>query len=165
MDNTIIINELDSALQETIDVLQSFNEEDVNTIPFAGSWTPAQVAEHLRKSEVRMDKVFSSASRPSNRQPDEKAAGLKEMFLNFDTKMKSPAFIEPENKQYDKTEVATALAEIKGKIIDAVNGCDLTGIPPLPDDNPFKDHTKLELVHFMTYHAQRHNHQLKAMKN
>ena len=164
MDNTIIINELDATLQETITLLQSFDNESINSLPFAGSWTPAQVGEHLRKSEVRMDKVFLSDSKPSDRQPDEKVAGLKEIFLNFTIKMKSPDFIEPEQKIYDKEELLAALIEIKAKIIEAVNSNDLTQIPPLPDGNPFKEYTKLELVHFMAYHAQRHNHQLKSLK-
>ena len=45
-----ILSELDATLKKLYDVLSSFNQETINTVPFEGSWTAAQVGEHLRKS-------------------------------------------------------------------------------------------------------------------
>jgi len=159
-----IINQLEAALGETLELLSSFTEKEMNTVPFEGSWTAAQVCRHLYKSESGMDELFYTASKPVDRDPEEKARELKETFLNFDIKMKSPDFIVPEEKQYEKKELEGSLEEAKQKMIDAAKKVNLTEVAPLPDVHPLQGLTKLELVHFVTYHTLRHNHQLKKIR-
>ncbi len=156
-----IINQLEIALNDTLQLLSSFNEKEINTIPFEGSWTAAQVCQHLYKSENGMDALFYAPAQPADRDPEERAASLKEMFLNFEIKMKSPDFILPEEKEYEKAELEKSLTKTKDKIIEAAQKVDLAEIAPLPEQNPLNGSTKLELVHFLTYHTMRHNHQLR----
>ena len=156
-----IINELEEALGETISLLSSADEAQLNAVPFEGSWTAAQTGIHLYKSQNGMDKLFSTSAPVAERNPDDNVEGLKDMFLDFDYKMESPDFILPEDKHYNKEELVLLLKELKPAIIEALNNTDLKEVPHLPASNPFKGYTKLELAHFMTYHVQRHNHQIK----
>lgn len=159
--NDSIINQLEAALGETVQLLSSFNQEELNKIPFEGSWTAAQVGQHLFLSENGIDELLLTPTEKVNRKPDEKAAQLKEMFLDFSTKMKSPEFIVPEDKTYNNDELIQSLQDVKDKMLKAAMHADLEELAPLPDGHPLKGHTKLEIVHFVTYHTMRHNHQIK----
>ena len=159
-----IINQLEAALGETVTLLSSFNEKELNTVPFEGSWTAAQVGRHLYKSEDGMDQLMEASTEPANRQPDERAAEFKRLFLDYTLKMKSPDFILPEDREYDKSELVTSLEDVKDKMLKVTQIADLTYIAPLPDAHPLKGSTKLEIVHFLTYHTMRHNHQLQKIK-
>ena len=48
MDAENLALEIEQSVDNFIDTLSKFNDEQVNTIPFAGSWTAGQVADHLR---------------------------------------------------------------------------------------------------------------------
>jgi len=159
-----IIHQLEEALGETVILLSSFNEKDLNTIPFEGSWTAAQVGRHLFKSEDGIEKLFTAPSKPANRPPDANAEELKKTFLDFNTKMKSPDFIVPEDKDYNKRELVQSLADTNYKVLKAVTGNDLTQMAGLSEDHPLRGSTKLEIVYFITYHTMRHNHQIKKIK-
>ena len=111
-----------------------------------------------------MDQLLYAPAQPADRDPEERAASLKDIFLNFETKMKSPDFILPEDKHYEKTELEGPLEETKDKMIEAAQNVNLTEVAPLSDGHPLEGSTKLELVHFITYHTMRHNHQLKKIK-
>lgn len=159
-----IINQLEAALGETLQLLSSFNEKEMNTVPFEGSWTAAQVCRHLFKSEDGMDELLNTKTQAADRNPEEKAEELKDLFLNFEIKMESPDFIIPENKQYEKEELEGPLENAKNKMIEAALKADLNEMAPLPEGHPFEGNTKLEMVHFITYHTMRHNHQLKTIR-
>ncbi|KAF2519902.1 DinB family protein [Flavobacterium salilacus subsp. salilacus] len=160
------INELESVLGETISLLSSAEEAQFNAVPFEGSWTAAQTGIHLFKSESGMDKLFRTPAPIAERDPDENVEGLKQTLLDFSRKMEAPEFILPEDKHYNKEEVVLLLKELRPEIIEALQNTDLREVPPLPDWNPLKGYTKLELAHFMIYHTQRHNHQIEnILKN
>jgi hypothetical protein len=159
-----IINEMDIALSETLQLLALFNEKELNTVPFEGSWTAAQVGQHLFKSEKDIDQLLHAPAQVAERKPDERAAQLKELFLDFSTKMKSPDFILPEEKEYDKTALSGSLQTAKEKVVEAAKKANLTEIAPLPDEHPLVGVTKLEILHFITYHTLRHNHQLQKIR-
>jgi len=141
-----------------------FNELDtqqVNKIPYQGSWTAAQVLEHITKSIADAPKVLGTPTEPMQRDPQEKIEGLRKTFLDFSTKMKSPAFIEPSEVFHDKE---TTLANFNNNFEALIK------ITPSANDNdvvkntPFGDISKLELLHFFLFHSQRHLHQLQNMK-
>lgn len=159
-----IINQLEAALGETLELLSSFSEKEMNTVPFEGSWTAAQVCRHLYKSENGMDELFYAPAQPADRNPGERVAEFHDIFLNFETKMKSPDFLVPEEKEYDKKELKVPLQETKDKMITAAQKANLTEVPQLPEGHPLQGSTKLELLHFVTYHTMRHNHQLKNIR-
>lgn len=159
-----IINQLDAALGETLQLLSSFSEEDMNKVPFEGSWTAAQVGEHLYKSQEGMDELLYAHAPKPDRNPEEKAQWLKEIFLNFEHKMKSPDFIYPEDKYYNQSELKDSLESVKDKMTEAAKKSKLEEMAPLPEGHPLNGITKLETLYFVTYHTIRHNHQLKNIR-
>lgn len=159
-----IINQLDAALTETLQLLSSLNEEKINKIPFEGSWTAAQVAQHLYKSIKGMDELLYTPSQQADRNPEEKAQWLKDIFLNYENKMKSPDFILPEDKYYNQSELKDSLESAKDKMTEAAKNSKLEEMAPLPEGHPLNGITKLETLYFVTYHTIRHNHQMKNIR-
>lgn len=154
---------LSAQVEETgtgiIDELNRFSEQQLNIIPFEGSWTGGQVAEHLLKSAGVVDVIFgrtASTSRP----PDEKVAVLR-VFLDFSIKMKSPDFIVPSNDYHPRQPLIDGLQEKWDRIREAVSRFDLTETCldfEMPNVGPL---TRLEWISFYVFHTKRHLHQLE----
>ena len=159
-----IINELETALNKTTELLSGFDDNQINHSHSKDNWSAAQVGQHLLKSTTGMDELLYAPSKPADRKPDEGAQKLKELFLNFEIKMKSPDFIVPEDKDYNKSELINALEDTNKKMLEAIKDTDLTEIAPLPEGHPLKGSTKLEIIHFVTYHTMRHNHQIQNIQ-
>lgn len=161
---TGIINELETALNKTAELLNGFNEKDINISPAKDSWSAAQVGQHLLKSTTGMDDLLYAPSKPADRGADEKVPELQEIFLNFETKLKSPDFIIPEEKDYNKNALLSSLKEVNKKMLEAAKKSNLDEVAPLPEGHPFIGNTKLEMIHFVTYHTIRHNRQLENIR-
>ncbi len=99
-----LIREFEETTFDLGKVLSSFTQEEFNKIPFEGSWTAGQVAEHLFKSESNIPRVLIGNSKETATDPFEKTGLIRSIFLDYSKKMKSPEFIlpsdEPKNKDY-----------------------------------------------------------------
>jgi len=155
-----LFTSLDAIWEEMLSLVSSTNGSDINAIPFEGSWTTAQLATHVTKSNKAIAQGLHIEGKPAHRNLEEGVPHLKKMFLNFETKFKSPEFIVPENKQYDKEAVVAALNASIEQLKEAAIKVNLAEIINLP---VFGEITKLELLHFVLYHTQRHIHQLKGI--
>jgi len=151
---------LDDTTSELIQLASSKNEVFLNTIPFTGSWTAAQLIVHVTKSNKAIVQGLNMQGKPADRNPEEGVPHLKKMFLDFEVKYQSPAFIIPEQGNYNKEELVNALEKSVQRLQQTRIATDLTEIINLP---AFGDVTKLELLHFVLYHTQRHIHQLKKI--
>lgn len=159
-----IISQLEKSFNETTQLLSQFSQEEINTVPFKDSWTAAQVGCHLLKSGTGTDNILNESTHPVDRAPDENAENLKKLFLNFENKMQAPDFIIPEDKIYNKEELIFSLKELTKKTIEAAYKSNLSQITSLPDIHPLKGMSKLEMIHFLTYHTMRHNNQIKNIR-
>ncbi|WP_330444319.1 DinB family protein [Flavobacterium sp. C4GT6] len=157
-----IISQLEKSFNETTQLLSEFNQEEINTIPFKDSWTAAQVGCHLLKSGT--DNILTESTHPVDGAPDENIENLKKLFLNFENKMQAPDFIIPEDKIYNKQELITSLKELSRKTIEAAHKSNLSQTTSLPDIHPLKEMSKLEMIHFLTYHTMRHNNQIRNIR-
>jgi hypothetical protein len=162
--HTIPTKDLFASLDETWDefteLVSSTNDVTINAVPFKNSWTAAQLATHVIKSNNAIAQGMEMEGKPAERAPDAGEPGLKKMFLDFEAKYKSPEFIIPEEKNYDKDEVVKALNNSIDKLKALRNKVDLVEIIVLPI---FGEVTKLELLYFVLYHTQRHVHQMKKI--
>ena len=61
---------LDHTTSELIKSISSFSEIQLNEIPSAGSWTAAQVAEHVAKSNKEIAKSLKKEGKLTGRVPD-----------------------------------------------------------------------------------------------
>ena len=158
--NLEINNDLKTTTAELIKLVSSLSQEQLNVVPFEGSWTAAQVAEHLNKS-YNMAEVLYGPVKQTDRNPAEKVNQIKEVLLNFDLKLESPEFLEPENRVYDKASLLNSLSELIKKITTAAETlnpdetCTAMELPQLGEL------TRFEWISFITYHTQRHNQQIK----
>lgn len=142
-------------------LLNSFNEEQLNTVPFEGSWTAAQVASHICKAGDCG--VLYDTTVPSDRQPDEKVPAVKSVFLDFDTKMTSPEFIRPDEGYLPKASVLKDIAAIWEKLTTAAGTVNLTEECTSFEVPGFGAFTRLEWIQFINIHTQRHIHQLQRI--
>jgi dihydrofolate reductase len=153
-----LFKSLHSTTSELVQLVSSLSETEINTIPFRGSWTAAQVAEHVTKSNLGIVRSLNTEGRQMDRAPDERITDFKKQFLNFSEKLQSPKFILPTRDIYQKEKVIADLKlsidqlKAKGRTVNLSEGVS----HPI-----FGDITKLELLHFVLYHTERHIHQLK----
>jgi hypothetical protein len=143
-----------------IDELNLFSEEQLNIVPFEGSWTGGQVAEHLLKSAGVVEAIFGRTAPTTDRAPDEKIPTLR-IFLDFSIKMKSPDFILPSDGFHARQPLIDQLQKDWERLGEAVDTLDLSETC-LDFEMPNVGHmTRLEWISFYVYHSKRHLHQLR----
>jgi hypothetical protein len=151
---------LDYAFSELVMMIEALSEASLNTVPFADSWTAAQLAAHVTKSNSSIAQALDMEAKKTERNPGERAPELKEMFLDFTIKFQSPEFIRPAEGFYEKEKLITKLKKSIEQLKEQWNKVNLAEILSLP---AFGEITKLELLYFVLYHTQRHVHQLKKI--
>lgn len=154
--------ELNTEIKETaaslLQTLAAFSKEQLNKVPFEGSWTAGQVGEHLVKA-VSAGLLYGNTTE-TERPPDVMVKPLRDQFLNFSIKMKSPDFIIPSDGPHEKEAVINDLRKIWEDIAEAADTLDLTKTC-LDFELPGAGHlTRLEWLNFMVAHTKRHTHQL-----
>lgn len=162
LSSTALASEVDKALSEMTSLLSSLDEQQINQVPFEGSWTAGQVGQHILLSIVNLPRMLHGPSEETtDRASDSKLGPIKRIFLDYSTKFTSPDFIKPKQKDYDKTELIAALDKTKHEIMEAANTLDLTKTSTV-FELPGEGHlTVYEWISFATVHTTRHNHQLR----
>lgn len=158
-----ILAELSTTREGFIASLHLFTPEQFNTVPFEGSWTAGQVAEHVYKSVKGVPYLLSTEGIIPNRDPALHVASLRQMFLDFSTKMKSPSFILPSDEPKDMDALISSIDDELKAIINTAKDKDLTLIVKdfeFPGSGPV---SRLELLNFISVHTQRHAHQLRKI--
>jgi hypothetical protein len=146
-----------SAMQ---DLMFPMDNEEVNTVPYKNSWTAAMLFRHVSKSLNAMAGAMRMNLNTADRDPDVRIPELKKVFLNFSVKMESPGFIMPENGPYEKHSISE---ELKNSFIRFREATIHANLSELVEDLPLGPITKLEIIHFVLYHSQRHLHQMKKI--
>jgi hypothetical protein len=166
LDKPELLNAIDEPVSELQGLISSLDEKEINTVPYKDSWTAAQLFQHVTKSTNGMAKAIRKESKPAGRDAGERIPELKKTFLDFSIKLKSPDFIIPEAGPYEKQAVINALDKSFEQLKEGANNANLT---EMIEGLPFGPITKLELLHFVLYHTQRHLHQMEkicdALKN
>lgn len=159
-----MLHELQDILNSFIHEFETIDKKEVNKVPFAGSWTAAQVAEHVNLSASGFADMMQGPTEDTNRPADAMVDQLRSMFGNMEIKMQSPDFVVPEDKQYDKGEKLKQLEDTKDQLFNAAATLDLDKTCTafaLPQMGYL---TRRECVAFAAYHTKRHIHQLKKIK-
>ena len=160
INTTALFTSLDETWAELLKLISSANEKALTTIPCKYSWTAAQLIVHVKKSNKGIKQALNMEGKTADRNHDERVPELKKVFLDFDAKYQSPEFIVPEKGYYNKEEIIEGLKKSIEQLQDMRMEKDLSEIISLPI---FGEVTKLELLHFVLYHTQRHIHQLKKI--
>jgi len=152
-----LLSAIDETVSQLLGLMSSLDEEKVNTPPYKDSWTAGQVFRHVAKSTNGLAKAMRRESNPAERYPGERIPELKKIFLDFSVKLKSPDFIIPEEGPYQKKFISEELIGSFGRLKENTNNANLTDIV---NGLPFGQVTKLEMLHFVLYHTERHLHQM-----
>lgn len=156
--NTEILRELEGVTKDLFDLISSFTQKEINKIPFEGSWTAGQVAEHLFRSDSSILATVYGTAKPAERQPDLHQEELKAVFLNFDKKLNGPEEIQPTAAWHEKEALLRSLEGTRGRLMGAASLLDLSALCIHP---ALGELTRMEFIYFVNYHTQRHIHQLK----
>lgn len=156
-------SELNATLSSLYRLFATVPEEQVNTIPFPGSWSPGQLVRHLILSNSGFLQVINGPVQNTTRPYDEKMEGIRSSFLDFSTKFKSPDFVVPPAMDYHKDRLLDSYQKIKEGLLAAVDTLDLTQTGTAFELPVLGYLTRWEALHFVLYHNQRHRHQLKNM--
>lgn len=159
--NNSLISEIDNTVNDLTSTLDLFNNETFNKVPFQGSWTAGQVAQHMLMSAAGVADALRGKTERSTRQPDEHVAMLRSLFLNFDIKMKSPDFILPSDAPKDQAELKEKLMQAFTVLRQVAKNADLTAMCMDFEMPTLGFMTRLELINFAIVHTQRHIRQLK----
>ena len=157
-----LLAELEQNSEELFRLLPSFTHEQFNRVPFEGSWTAAQVAAHLSKSETGVGEMLFGGSAPTgSRAADQHVPDLRSTFLNFELKMQSPDFVLPEMRDYEQDELITAFQQSRRQLKQALAELDLSQTATDFEFPTLGYLTRLELLTFAVVHAIRHTRQIK----
>jgi DinB superfamily len=160
--NTVLITSIKETMEELQKIFSSFTQQQIDKIPFAGSWTAGQVTEHIIKSIGNLPEFFNSNTVPTYDRPfDAHVSTLLHIFLDFNTKMQSPEFILPQATHHDKETMLESFSSLKEQMINAAETLDTTLTCKSFEMPGIGFLTRYEWLHFFMVHTQRHTHQLK----
>ena len=160
LDTNEILSATADAISELTDLMSAVGEDKVNTIPYDGSWTAPQLLRHVTKSINGMTKAMHMDAKPAERNPGERIEQLKKIFLDFSKKLTQPDFIVPEEQIYEKE---SSIKELNESFSQFKKSTGSANLDDLIEGFPLGPITKLEIVHFVLYHTQRHLHQMKKI--
>lgn len=161
MEKSQLVQTFGETIDELLAVISSFDDAQLNRVPFEGSWTAGQVAQHLFKSYAGVPAFLVAPVRATERDPAQFIEPITKSFLDFSTRFEAPDFILPERRHYNKAELLAAIDGVRRSIIATALQLDLTftctgfALPGIGEM------TRMEWINFMIVHTKRHIHQLK----
>lgn len=161
---TETLNEVTETTDELLNLISSMSEEQLNKIPFEGSWTTGQVTDHISQSFGGVIQIVNDNAIPTERDPGKKIELIKSIFLDFTTKMTSPDFVLPSQPPHKKGILVSNLNTMQDQITEAIKTLDLTETHMNFEIPGFGKFTRLEWINFLIYHMQRHTHQIKNIQ-
>src|SRR5688572_29947511 len=160
-----ILTEFESVQSELTSALNGFTENNFNVIPFEGSWSAGQVAEHLLKANSGAVQTLKGKTKETARKPDENEELIRSIFLDFGTKMHSPDYVLPSAEPKEQEDMITEHIRTGDELRKIAEGEDLNLLCTdfsLPNMGEL---TRYEWICFVTCHTKRHTHQLNNILN
>lgn len=158
-----LVAELEETTIELLAALSLFTQDEFDKIPFEGSWSAGQVAEHLFKSESNIPKVLNGNSKNTERNPKEHVAMIRKVFLDYTTKLQSPEFLLPSSEPKNKEVFIQGFEQTRKQLRNLTETKNL--------DQTFTDFsfptvgelTGWEWICFAVCHSKRHIRQMKII--
>jgi hypothetical protein len=157
-----LIKDIESTFGRLIGQLSDFNVETLNKVPFEGSWTAGQTAEHII---ICGSGIPDSQTTEVTRRYDEKVATIKKMFLNFEVKFETDPSIAPGPPPHDLDKTIQKIREIRDHLKTVAANADLEALCEDMELPTFGLLTRYEWLRFILFHTQRHTHQITGIKS
>ncbi len=155
-----LLIEIEETRKALIRIITLFPNDQFNKMSSEGSWTPAQVTDHISRSLSGVADLLYANTKPTKRDAGEKSAAVKKMFLDFNLKMKSPEFVLPGNDPLEKDQVMEILGKNMEKLKEATETLDISATTTVFELPGFGEFTRAEWITFGIYHTRRHTAQL-----
>jgi len=156
-----IFSEVENTATGFIQAFSKFSEQQINEVPFEGSWTAGQVAEHILKASSGVPEVLLGSTAPTQRPVDEKETILKSIFLDFSAKFKAPEFVVPSSGPHNKEQLLKSLHVTMNSINNLADRTDLAATCTSVAFPQLGELTGKEWLCFVDSHLKRHTYQLK----
>ncbi len=161
---TEISDLIQTTSSKLLSLVNSFDEQQSKAIPFEGSWTPAQVADHLIRSCNLILSALHGNAEKTGRNPESNRDQIKNIFLDFNLKFQSPEMIRPSDTPAEKAFLVGELTVALDKVREASETMDLS-VTSLDVELPgLGKLTKIDWLYFFVFHTQRHIHQLETIR-
>ncbi|MBA3649681.1 MAG: DinB family protein [Chitinophagales bacterium] len=157
-DKNGVLASIAEAVTQLAGLMASVDEDQVNIIPYKGSWTAPQLLTHVTKSITGMSKAMLRDAKPAERNPGERIEELKKVFLDFSNTFQSPEFIIPEIGIYERHPTIGKLNEAFKQFKENAG---IANLNELVEGLPLGPITKLEIIYFTLFHTKRHLHQMR----
>ena len=158
-----MISEIESTTHQLLQMIDSFEQETFNEVPFKDSWTPGQVTEHIFLSASGILRTVNGNTGTTQRDPHQMIAPLRDAFLNFNIKMQSPDFILPSEEPKDKATLLHSMKDTWTGLAKAARTQDLDATCLDFEMPTVGTLTRIEWLSFVVVHTRRHIWQLKKM--
>ncbi|MFN1834592.1 DinB family protein [Balneola sp. MJW-20] len=150
-----------------IRMIKDYPDEHFNTKPDEESWSAAEIAEHIYRSEFGISKLFSGEKKVSEKLlSDQRVEKMEKIML--DTSRKAQAFgaIIPRGDLKTKEELTGKFRENREKILSAYDESDQDDLCMNFEHPMFGYLTVREWLEFNVFHTLRHMKQMTAtLKN
>ncbi|MDQ3290265.1 MAG: DinB family protein [Bacteroidota bacterium] len=157
--------ELDDTIENLAQFVSKLQPEELNKPPMAGNWTAGQIVRHIIKVNSGFLKILNGPTQESDRNPEVKVNSIKANLLDFTIKRQAGDFVAPEIKTYQKEELLKGLEKTRIAIKEVIQKLDLSQTCIAFEVPVFGYLTRLEALHFVIYHTQRHTQQLNNLIN
>ncbi|MCF2490663.1 DinB family protein [Dyadobacter sp. CY347] len=161
---TALLDQLDNTTKNFRKAIESFDEDEINEVPFEGSWTAGQVVEHILKSESGLPEVLSNNIAETQRPVDANIPEIEHIFLDFSTKLKAPDFNVPSDGPHNKAELIDAFAKEREEIRKVAAEQDLRLTANAFEFPGIGTLTRWEWLNFVVCHSKRHIYQLTNIR-
>lgn len=148
-----INKEIRTVFDAVIATLGTVPENLLDEVPFAGSWTIGQVAEHII---ICSRGIPDSTHQHAERAYDEKVAELRDMFADRSQKSEAAPAVRPKETLHSLPALVAQLTRNKEKLLQIADTKNLTALC-LDMEFPFLGYlTRYEWLTFICVHTQWH---------
>ncbi|WP_157243489.1 DinB family protein [Algoriphagus resistens] len=159
-----LINEIETFHQDLDSALSRFSAETLNAVPFQGSWTAGQVAEHIIKSQLHIIAPLSEGlTSTADRLYDQEVNTIQEIFRDKESKAKTDKSIAPGPPPHKLKALLGTLQKQKEQQIEIIKTKKLEGFSVSLEFPGIGKLSRYEWIHMMIEHGQRHRRQIDTI--
>jgi len=155
--------ELDANTDALVEQILNVDPASFDTQPSEGSWSAAQLTEHIYVFDKLVFNLLTGETEASSRAADEKVAVIQSAMSNRTRSISAPDPIVPLGKIKDQQVLITKLITVRKDMYKIIQTSDLSVLCLGFTHKGFGPMTRLEWIVFMIAHAQRHFHQYQKI--
>lgn len=160
-----LLSDLDANTDALIERILNFDPALFDQQPADGSWSAAQLTEHIYVLDRLIFNILTGETEASQRPANEKLATIEAVMNNRSRTIKAPDPIVPLGKVKDQQVLITKIITARKDIHKLIQTADLSPICLGFIHKGFGPMTRLEWIVFLMVHSERHFHQYQRIAN